>query len=146
MCSPINTHDNDICYSLSCDGKTAYIAAIREDTKGEYDIYVINDVTTEENLIVYTGKVRYADNAIPKGVSVWVKDKTTGEDLGSYDVDENGEYLCYLQPKDDYTLTFSKDGETLQENSKTPTKEDEESFKRVGAPVALDDVVFKGCS
>ncbi|MBQ5457959.1 MAG: PD40 domain-containing protein, partial [Bacteroidales bacterium] len=30
MCSPINTHDNDICYSLSCDGKTAYIAAIRE--------------------------------------------------------------------------------------------------------------------
>ena len=142
MCSPINTHDNDICYSLSCDGKTAYIAAIREDTKGEYDIYVINDVTTEENLIVYTGKVRYADNAIPKGVSVWVKDKTTGEDLGSYDVDENGEYLCYLQPKDDYTLTFSKDGETLQENSKTPTKEDEESFKRVGAPVALDDVVL----
>lgn len=142
MCSPINTHDNDICYSLSCDGKTAYIAAIREDSKGEYDIYVINDVTTEENLIVYTGKVRYADNAIPKGVSVWVKDKTTGEDLGSYDVDENGEYLCYLQPKDDYTLTFSKDGETLQENSKTPTKEDEESFKRVGAPVALDDVVL----
>ena len=39
-------------------------------------------------------------------------------------------------------MTFSKDGETLQENSKTPTKEDEESFKRVGAPVALDDVVL----
>jgi len=142
MCSPINTPDNDICYSLSCDGKTAYIAAIREDTKGEYDIYVINDVTTEENLIVYTGKVRYADNAIPKGVSVWVKDKTTGEDLGSYEVDENGEYLCYLQPKDEYSLTYSKNGETLQESDKTPTNDEAESFKRMGAPVALEDVVL----
>jgi outer membrane protein OmpA-like peptidoglycan-associated protein len=142
MCSPINTPDNDICYSLSCDGKTAYIAAIREDSNGEYDIYVINDRSSDENLIVYSGKVRYADNAIPKGVSVWVKDKTTGEDLGSYSIDENGEFLCYLQPKDDYSLTYSKNGETLQENSKTPTKEEEDNFKRMGAPVALEDVIL----
>ena len=143
MCSPINTPDNDICYSLSCDGKTAYVAGIREDSYGEYDIYEISDRSQDTDLIVYKGTVKYADNAIPKGVSVWVKDKTTGEDLGSYEVEEGtGEYLCYLQPKDDYSLTYSKNGETLQEISKTPTNDENATFKRMGEPIALEDVVL----
>lgn len=142
MCSPINTPDNDICYSLSCDGKTAYVTGIREDSYGEYDIYEISDRSQDEDLIVYKGIVKYADNAIPKGVSVWVKDETTGEDLGSYEVDETGEYLCYLQPKDDYSITYSKNGETLQEIRKTPTKEDNANFKRMGEPIALEDVIL----
>ena len=143
MCSPINTPDNDICYSLSCDGKTAYVAGIREDSYGEYDIYVIEDKKAGENIIVYTGKVRYADNAIPKGTTVWLKNNTTGEDLGSFNVDENtGEYFCDLQPGADYSMTYSKNGETLQESKKTPSKDDEDNFKRLGAPIALDDVVL----
>ncbi|MBO7571838.1 MAG: PD40 domain-containing protein [Bacteroidales bacterium] len=141
MCSPINTPDNDICYSLSCDGKTAYVAGIREDSYGEYDIYVIED-KSEPNMIVYKGSVKYADNAIPKEVTVWVKDKTTGEDLGSYNVDENGEYYCYLMPNDNYSITYSKNGETLKEIEKTPTKEEGESFKRIGAPMSLEDVIL----
>lgn len=143
MCSPINTPDNDICYSLSCDGKTAYVTGIREDSYGEYDIYEISDGSQDEDLIVYKGNVKYADNAIPKGVSVWVKDKTTGEDLGSYNVDETtGEYLCYLQPKDEYSLTYSKDGEPLEEINKTPTNDESETFKRMGEPIALNDVIL----
>lgn len=143
MCSPINTPDNDICYSLSCDGKTAYITGIREDSYGEYDIYVVEDKTADPDLIVYKGNVKYADQAIPKGVTVWVKDKTTGEDLGSYTVDENtGEYLCYLQGKDNYSITYSKNGETLKEIEKAPTNDENETFKRMGAPISLDDVVL----
>ena len=144
MCSPINTPDNDICYSLSCDGKTAYIAAIRDDSHGEYDIYVIEDKTADDqNLIVYKGNVKYADQAIPKGVTVWVKDNTTGEDLGSYNVDETtGEYLCYLQGKDNYSITYSKNGETLKEIEKAPTNEETENFKRMGAPIDLEDVIL----
>ncbi len=143
MCSPINTSDNDICYSLSCDGKTAYITGIREDSYGEYDIYVVEDKSADPNLIVYKGSVRYADQAIPKGVTVWVKDKTTGEDLGSYNVDEtNGEYLCYLQGKDNYSITYSKNGETLKEIEKAPTNDENETFKRMGAPISLEDVVL----
>ena len=143
MCSPINTPDNDICYSLSCDGMTAYIAAIRDDSHGEYDIYVIDDKSAGSNLIVYKGSVKYADLAIPKGLTVWVKDKTTGEDLGSYVVDENtGEYLCYFQENDNYSITYSKDGESLKEIEKSPTKEENETFKRMGAPIALEDVIL----
>ncbi|MBR5984631.1 MAG: PD40 domain-containing protein [Bacteroidales bacterium] len=143
MCSPINTPDNDICYSLSCDGKTAYVAGIREDSHGEYDIYVVEDRSADPNLIVYKGTVKYADQATPKGVTVWIKDKTTGEDLGSYNVDETtGEYLCYLQAKDNYSITYSKGGETLKEVEKAPTNEENETFKRMGAPIALEDVVL----
>ena len=143
MCNPINTSDNDICYSLSCDGKTAYIAAIREDSKGEYDIYEIIDKSTETNLIVYKGVVKYADNAIPRDVTVWIKDKTTGEDLGNYDVDSNtGEFLCYLQLKDEYSLTYTKNGESIKESEKTPTDEENDNFKRMGSPISLDDVIL----
>ena len=143
MCFPINTPDNDVCYTLSCDGKTAYITGIREDSYGEYDIYEIADKSEDVDLIVYKGIVKYADNAIPKGMTVWVKDKTTGEDLGSYSVDDqNGEYLCYLQPKDDYSITYSKNGETIKEVEKTPTNEENDNFKKVGEPIALEDVIL----
>ena len=143
MCSPINTPDNDVSYTLSCDGLTAYVAAIREDTHGEYDIYEIADRGIDPNLIVYSGRVKYADEAIPKGVYVWIKDKTTGEDLGSYKVDETtGKYTCYMQPNDDFSITYSKSGNTLKEVAKTPTSEEESNFKRLGEPIDLGDMIL----
>lgn len=143
MCSPINTPDNDVSYTLSCDGLTAYVAAIREDSHGEYDIYEIADRGIDPNLIVYSGHVKYADGAVPKGVYVWVKDKTTGEDLGSYKIDEeSGKYTCYMQPNDDFSLTYSKNGSTLKEVAKTPTPEEDANFKRLGEPIDLGEMTL----
>lgn len=142
MCSPINTPDNDICYSLSCDGKTAYVAGVRADSYGEYDLYVISDKTEESNMIVYRGSVKYADNSVPKGVRVWVKNNTTGADLGSYKLDSVGNYICYLQPSNEYALVFSKNGETLSDMAKSPTNEEESSFKSDGKPIALEDIIL----
>ena len=142
MCSPINTPDNDICYSLSCDGKTAYVAGVRADSYGEYDIYEIADKTEESNMIVYRGSVKYADNCIPKNVYVWVKNNTTGADLGSYKLDSVGYYNCYLLPNNDYSLTYSKNGETLNKMQKSPTADEETNFKTDGNPVLLDDIIL----
>ena len=142
MCSPINTPDNDICYSLSCDGKTAYVAGVRADSYGEYDLYVIQDKTEESNMIVYRGSVKYADNAIPKGVLVWVKNNTNGADLGSYKLDSLGNYTCYLLPSNDYSLTYSKNGEKLSDMQKTPADEEVTNFRESGNPVQLDDVIL----
>ena len=142
MCSPINTPDNDICYSLSCDGKTAYVAGVRADSYGEYDLYVISDKTEESNMIVYRGAVKYADNAIPKGVQVWVKNTTTGADLGSYKLDSAGNYTCYLLPSNDYSLTYSKNGEKLNDMQKTPADNEVTAFRENGNPVQLDDIIL----
>ena len=142
MCCPINTPDNDICYTLSCDGKTAYLTGVRQDSYGEYDIYEIADLS-EAPLITYQGSVKYADNAIPKGMVVWVKDKSTGEDLGSYEVDENtGKYNCDLRVFNEYSLTYSKNGDTVEERSKTPSKEEDEKFQKAGEPLALEDFIL----
>ena len=45
-------------------------------------------------------------------------------------------------PNDNYSITYSKNGETLKEIEKTPTKEEGESFKRIGAPMSLEDVIL----
>ncbi len=143
MCTPINTSDNDICYTLSCDGITGYIAAIREDSYGEYDIYMISDIGEAPSLVAYKGVVKYADSTFPMGMQVWVKDKSTGEDLGSYNIDVNtGEFVCNLKPDVDYNLTISRNGNVEKEIAKTTTKNEEATFKKSGQPISLGNIIL----
>lgn len=143
MCTPLNTPDNDICYSLSCDGKTAYITGIREDTHGEYDLYEVIEKSNVKDMIAYEGKVYYADGAYPKGVVVWVKDRNTGEDLGSYNVeDATGTYDCYLKVDGEYDLTYSKDGVTLKKVTKKSTDDEADDYASAEKPIKLEDVIL----
>ncbi|MCF0205865.1 MAG: PD40 domain-containing protein [Bacteroidales bacterium] len=143
MCSPINTSDNDVSYTISCDGVTAYIAAIREDSKGEYDIYQISDKGLDENVVAYEGYIFYADGAVPKSVRVWVKDKNNGEDVGSYEVnDKSGKYTCVVQKGNEYRLTYSKNGSSLCESAVNSTTEDSERYVRSRKPLMLDTIII----
>lgn len=109
---PINTIENEGSMIVSADGKTAYYASDRSDSRGGLDIYTFElpvDMRPARTLWV-KGKV--FDEKTTKGLpsAVELTDLSTRELMSKVQTDATGNYLITLPVGRDYAFTVSRKG------------------------------------
>jgi outer membrane protein OmpA-like peptidoglycan-associated protein/tetratricopeptide (TPR) repeat protein len=112
---PINTIENEGSLVVAADGKTAYYASDRADSRGGLDLYTFElrrDVRPAQTLWVQ-GKV--FDKTTHKGLpsSVELTDLSTQEPVSKLQTDETGNYLITLPKGKDYAFHVSRKGYML---------------------------------
>ena len=109
---PINTIENEGSLVIASDGKTAYYASDRSDSKGGLDLYTFelrSDVRPSKTLWV-KGKVFDAktNKGLPSAIEL--TDLGTGEVLSKVQTDETGGYLVTLPIGKDYAFNVNRKG------------------------------------
>ncbi|MBB1285226.1 OmpA family protein [Flavisolibacter sp. BT320] len=109
---PINTIDHEGSLFIAADGKSAYYASDRSDSKGGLDIYSFElreDVRPAKTLWV-KGKVY--DNKTNSGLpsSVELIDLASKQTISKVQTDETGNYLITLPVGKDYAFNVARKG------------------------------------
>jgi len=109
---PLNTTDNEGSLIVAADGRTAYYASDRSDTRGGLDIYsfeIREDVRPNKTLWV-KGKVY--DNKTKDGLpsAVELIDLGTEKTLSKVQTNESGDYLITLPLGKDYAFNVNRKG------------------------------------
>jgi outer membrane protein OmpA-like peptidoglycan-associated protein len=151
---PINTINREGTLFITTDGKTAYYAANRSDSRGDLDIYSFElrqDVRPYKTLWV-KGKV--FDKKTLKGLpsSVELIDLATKEFNSKVQTDENGNYLITLPVGKDYAFNvnrkgylFYSDNFSLSQRSPDSVYEKNISLQpiEVNASIVLNNIFFE---
>jgi outer membrane protein OmpA-like peptidoglycan-associated protein/tetratricopeptide (TPR) repeat protein len=109
---PINTIENEGSLVVAADGKTAYYASDRADSRGGLDLYTFElrqDVRPARTLWV-KGKVYDAKTKKGLPSSVELTDLSTKLPLSLVETDETGNYLVTLPIGKDYALNVNRRG------------------------------------
>ncbi|MDB5199972.1 MAG: flagellar motor protein MotB [Chitinophagaceae bacterium] len=109
---PINTIDDEGSLIVAADGKTAYYASERSDSKGGLDIYTFElreDVRPAKTLWV-KGKVfdKKTLNGLPS--SVQLTDVVSKQPISRLQTDEDGNYLVTLPVGKEYAFNVNRKG------------------------------------
>lgn len=109
---PINTIENEGSLFVAADGKTAFYASDRTDTRGGLDLYTFElrqNVRPAKTLYVQ-GKVY--DKKTGKGIPSLVEliDNSNQKSVTSIQTDETGNYFITLPVGKDYTFTVKRKG------------------------------------
>ncbi|GAA4737923.1 OmpA family protein [Flavisolibacter ginsenosidimutans] len=109
---PINTIDHEGTLFIEADGKTAYYASDRSDSKGGLDIYSFElrqDVRPARTLWV-KGKVFDKKTSAGLPSSVELIDLATKQIISKLQTDETGNYLITLPVGKDYAFNVARRG------------------------------------
>ena len=109
---PINTIADEGSLVVAADGKTAYYASDRADSRGGLDLYTFElrqDIRPAQTLWL---KGRVFDRSSLKGLpsSVILTDLSTRAVISDLQTDETGNYLITLPKGKDYALTVKRRG------------------------------------
>ncbi|MCY7310004.1 MAG: OmpA family protein [Chitinophagaceae bacterium] len=109
---PINTINDEGTIFVAADGKTAYYASDRNDSKGAHDIYSFElrqDIRPIKTLWV---KGQVSDKKTMKGIpsSVELIDLTTKQTITKVLTDETGNYFITLPVGKDYAFNVNRKG------------------------------------
>jgi outer membrane protein OmpA-like peptidoglycan-associated protein len=109
---PINTIENEGSLVIAANGKTAYYASDRADSRGGLDLYTFDlreDIRPAQTLWV-KGKV--FDKSTHKGLpsSVLLTDLSSREVISNLQTDETGNYLITLPKGKDYAFNVNRKG------------------------------------
>jgi outer membrane protein OmpA-like peptidoglycan-associated protein/tetratricopeptide (TPR) repeat protein len=109
---PINTIENEGSLVVSSDGKTAYYASDRSDSRGQLDLYSFElrtDIRPAKTLWV-KGKVFDAKTGKGLPSSVELADLATKQVISNLQTDETGNYLTTLPVGKDYAFNVNRKG------------------------------------
>ncbi|UAY51741.1 OmpA family protein [Ferruginibacter albus] len=109
---PINTIDDEGSLIVAADGKTAYYASDRSDSKGQLDIYSFDlreDIRPPKTLWV-KGKVFDAKTKAGLPSSVQLTDIVTRQIISDVQTNEVGDYLATLPVGKDYAFNVNRKG------------------------------------
>jgi outer membrane protein OmpA-like peptidoglycan-associated protein/Tol biopolymer transport system component len=151
---PINTINREGTLFITADGKTAYYAANRSDTRGDLDIYSFElrqDIRPFKTLWV---KGNVYDKKTSKGLpsSVELIDLATKQFISKVQTDENGNYLITLPVGKDYAFNvnrkgylFYSDNFFLSQHSPDSTYEKNIALQpiEVNASIVLNNIFFE---
>jgi Outer membrane protein and related peptidoglycan-associated (lipo)proteins len=109
---PINTIEHEGSLVVAADGKTAYYASDRSDSRGGLDIYTfeLRDEIRPARTLWVKGKVydKKTGKGLPSGIAL--TDLATREVLSQVQTDENGHYLVTLPVGKDYAFNVNRKG------------------------------------
>lgn len=114
---PINTTYDDFNISLTEGGRYGYVAQIRKDGEGEYDIYKAIFEEKEPYFLTYTGIVAVGDTAsysliysITDEVKISVLNKADNTVYGEYKPNENTSKYVISLPPGKFQITVNAKG------------------------------------
>lgn len=94
---PINTTGDDRCISFTKDHHAAYISRLREDSKGDLDIYKIT-FNNRQRFVFVTGNVAAVNSIKPTNTLITTVNTKTKERLYFRPVKRTGHYVMALIP------------------------------------------------
>jgi outer membrane protein OmpA-like peptidoglycan-associated protein len=109
---PINTIDNEGTLFVAADGKTAYYASDRSDSKGGMDIYTFEIPEWDRPYKTLWVKGKVYDDKTKKGLpsAVELIDLSTKQTISKVQTDEVGNYLITLPVGKDYAFNVARQG------------------------------------
>lgn len=109
---PINTIDEEGSLVVTADGKTAYYASDRTDTKGGLDIYTFELRKDLRPLRTLWVKGKVYDKKTKAGLpsTVELTDVSNGDLVSKLQTDEDGNYLITLPVGKDYAFNVNRKG------------------------------------
>jgi outer membrane protein OmpA-like peptidoglycan-associated protein len=139
---PINTHKDEISLIVAADGKTAYYASDREDSKGKLDIYQFDlhrDVRSQPVSYI-KGRLFDASKQMPIEGKFEIINLSTGETVAGASSDpQTGDFLVTLPVEEQYAINVSKDGYMFySENFEVGSISDQ--IKPVNVDISLKDI------
>jgi outer membrane protein OmpA-like peptidoglycan-associated protein/tetratricopeptide (TPR) repeat protein len=134
---PINTIENEGSLVISADGKTAYYASDRADSRGGLDLYSFEmreDIRPAQTTWV---KGRVFDRKTTKGLpsSVILTDLSTREVISKLQTDETGNYLITLPKGKDYAFNVNRRGYLFYSENFALDKETGDSAYHIDIPL-----------
>jgi outer membrane protein OmpA-like peptidoglycan-associated protein len=134
---PINTIENEGSLVIASDGKTAYYASDRADTRGGLDLYTFElrqDIRPAQTLWV-KGKV--FDRATRKGLpsSVILTDLSTRQVISKLQTDETGNYLITLPKGKDYAFNVNRKGYLLYSENFSMSRDNGDTTYHIDIPL-----------
>jgi outer membrane protein OmpA-like peptidoglycan-associated protein/tetratricopeptide (TPR) repeat protein len=150
---PINTISREGTLFIAADGKTAYYASDRSDSKGGTDIYSFElreDVRPHKTLWV---KGQVFDKKTTKGLpsSIELIELSTKQLISKVQTDENGNYLVTLPVGKDYAFNVNRKGYLFySDNFLLTNNSPDSSYEKniglqpleVNATIVLNNVFF----
>jgi outer membrane protein OmpA-like peptidoglycan-associated protein/tetratricopeptide (TPR) repeat protein len=109
---PINTIDNEGSLVVAADGKTAYYASDRADTRGQLDLYSFELRSDIRPAKTFWIKGKVFDKKTGKGLpsSVELGDLKNKRIISKLQTDESGNYLITLPVGEDYAFNVNRKG------------------------------------
>lgn len=130
---PVNTPDDDVFVVFSADGKHAYFTSVRNEGKGEKDIYRITflEDIMKKNLALLKGKVS-DEKGLPLEAKITIRDKNKEEIAGTFESNsETGKFLISLSSGKIYEFAVDKEGYVPhRESLDVPYKSDYQEISR----------------
>lgn len=109
---PINTIEDEGSMVISADGKTAYYASDRADSRGKLDLYTfqLRDDLRPARTLWVKGKVfdKTTDKGLPSAVEL--TDLQTKQVISKVQTDETGNYFITLPVGKDYAFNVNRKG------------------------------------
>ena len=134
---PINTADDNLYFSLSVQGKYAYVSALRPEGFGDLDIYKVNfkDVQRNNYQTIIKGIITTSDSSSNIIADVSFVDREKGKVIGHYTPGAaNGKFVISATPGTYKIVVESGAYITFEENVDVPEK-DQPAF--VGCKILL---------
>lgn len=150
---PINTTSHEGTLFIAADGKTAYYASDRNDTRGGLDIYSFElreDIRPAKTLWV-AGKVYDQKTSVGLPSTVELVDLATKQVISRLQTDETGNYLVTLPVGKDYAFNVGRRGYLFySDNYSLKEKAPDSTYKKdiplqpieVNASVVLRNIFF----
>jgi outer membrane protein OmpA-like peptidoglycan-associated protein/tetratricopeptide (TPR) repeat protein len=150
---PINTISNEATLFIAADGKTAYYASDKSDSKGGTDIYSFElreDVRPHKTLWV---KGQVFDKKTTKGLpsAIELIELSTKQVISKVQTDEDGKYLITLPVGKDYAFNVNRKGYLFySDNFSLSNNPTDSSYEKniglqpleVNATIVLNNVFF----
>ena len=134
---PINTIENEGSLVIAANGRTAYYASDRSDSRGGLDLYTFelrDDIRPARTLWV---KGRVYDRTTRKGLpsSVVLTDLATQQVISNLQTDETGNYLITLPKGKDYAFNVKRKGYLLFSDNYSLSREQGDTAFNVDIPL-----------
>lgn len=109
---PINTIDHDGSIFVAADGKTAYFASDRSDSRGQLDLYTFGLYPEARPIrtLYVKGYVYDAKTQQRLPAAIDLVDLASAKTITRIYADQNGDYLVALPVGKDYAFNVSKEG------------------------------------
>ncbi len=150
---PINSADDDMYFVYSADGSKGYMStALRPDSYGERDIYVVNRPKHSKTMIVLNGKVLDEETNKPIEAYITVTDLSNNEVVGVYNSNSiTGKYILALDYGKNYSIQFEAPNfifhsENVSVNNSEAIFQEQKTFKlkhiKAGNSLVLNNIFF----
>jgi len=134
---PINTIENEGSLVVSSDGKTAYYASDRADSRGQLDIYTFELRDDVRPIQTFWVKGKVFDKKTGKGLpsSVELGDLSNKTIISKLQTDETGNYLTTLPIGKDYAFNVNRKGYLFYSENFSLTRPSMDSVYQMDIPL-----------